>query len=375
MIKSLQISVQSIALFVILITQSGCEHETKQVPPSPIAVYVTTIVKVDGVEERWLSATVRARVETDFGFRTGGKILKRFVNIGDRVTIGQPLAQLDDVDYQLALNAAADQLKAASVDARQAASDAERFQRLVSDGSMGFADLERQKSRSDAANAREEQARRGLQVAQNKNSYTLLKAPYSGVITAMSMEVGQVVAEGSPVVSISKEDDREVVADLPEEMVNQVRQYKASAFSWDNNTSSVVLHLRELSPLAASQTRTYHARYAPNSYSDMARFPLGSTIQLRLSRQSASGMTVPLNALVKTSGEPGVWALNSTGDGIIFVKVSILSYGTNTVRVDGISDTMRIVTVGAQKLDTSMKIHPIERKIEYINEQSARDSL
>lgn len=369
--NSLKINVQAISLLLILIMQSGCEHKTTQAPPSPTAVYVTTIAKTDGVEERWLSASVHARVETDFGFRTGGKIIKRFVNVGDRVTYAQPLAQLDDADYQLALNAAADQLKAASVDARQAASDAERFQRLVGDGSMGSADLERQKSRSDAANAREEQARRGLQVAQNKNSYTLLKAPYSGVITAMSMEVGQIVAEGSPIVSIAKDDDREVVADLPEEMVNQVRQYKASALSWDNNASSVTLHLRELSPLAASQTRTYRARYAPNSSSDMARFPLGSTIQLRLSKQSTFGTTVPLNALVKTSVEPGVWALNPIGDGVVFVKVNVLSYGTNSVRVIGVSDNMRIVTVGAQKLDASMKVRPIERKLE----ESDRGSL
>jgi len=362
--KSLQNSVQTIALFAVIITQSGCEHKTTQAPPSPTAVYVTTITQTDGVEERWLSATVHARVETDFGFRTGGKILKRLVNVGDRVISGQPLAQLDDADYQLALNSAADQLKAASVDARQAALDAERFQRLVGDGSMGSADFERQKSRSDAANAREEQARRGLQVAQNKNNYTILKAPYNGVITAMSMEVGQVVAEGSPLVSIAKEDEREVVVDLPEEMVNNVKQFKAIARSWDNNETSVALYLRELSPLATAQTRTYRARYAPNSSSEMAHFPLGSTIQLRLSRQSESGTTIPLNALVKAADEPGVWVLNKGEDGVVFVKVNVLSYGTNSVRVVGVSDNMRIVTVGAQKLDASMKVHPIERKLE-----------
>ena len=362
--KSLQNSVQTIALFAVLITQNGCEHRTKQVLHSPTAVYVTTIATTNGMEDRWLSATIRARVETDFGFRTGGKILKRFVNVGDHVTYGQPLAQLDDADYQLAINAAEDQLKAASVDARQAASDAERFQRLVEDGSMGSADLERQKSRSDAANARKEQVLQALQVAKNKSSYTILKAPYSGVITAINMEVGQVVSEGSLVISISKEDDREVVVDLPEEMVNQAKQFKASALSWDNTGVSVALHLRELSPLAASQTRTYRARFAPNSYSEMARFPLGSTIQLKLSKQSTSTTTVPLNALIKTNGEAGVWALNSTGDGVIFVKVNVLSYATNSVRVTSLPNNMRIVTVGAQKLDPSMKIRPIERKLE-----------
>ncbi|CUV66063.1 putative transport/efflux transmembrane protein [Sulfurovum sp. enrichment culture clone C5] len=361
--KLLKNSVQTIMLFLILISLSGCDNKQAHTT-LPVAVYVTTISKTDEVEERWFNATVRAKIETDFGFRVGGKIVKRLVNIGDRVTYGQPLAQLDITDYQLAIGIATDQLKAASVDAKQAASDADRFKRLVSDGSIASADLERQKSRLVAAKAHEEQARRALELAQNKNSYATLKAPYSGVITAMSMEVGQVVAEGSPIVSIAKDDEREVVADLPEGIANQVSQFTASAFSFNNNDISVALHLRELSPLATLQTRTYHVRYAPNSSFELASFPLGGTIQLRLSRQLTSGTTVPLNALVKTSREPGVWALNSAGNGVVFVKVNILSYGTNTVIVVGVRDNMRIVTVGAQKLDASMKVRPIERKFE-----------
>ncbi|MCX6062308.1 MAG: efflux RND transporter periplasmic adaptor subunit [Campylobacterales bacterium] len=369
--KSMKSSVQNIAVLVALIMLTGCEHETMQAPSST-SVYVTTIGKTEGIEERWLSATVRARVESDFGFRTGGKILKRLVNVGDRVTCGQALAKLEDADYQLALGVAADQLSAASVDARQASLDADRFQRLVGDGSMGSADLERQKSRSDTANAGMEQARKALKVAQNKNSYTTLKAPYNGVVTAMSMEIGQVVAEGVPIVSLAKDDEREVVTDLPEYMVNQARQFKAKALSWDNNEISVALHLRELSPLAASQGRTYRARYAPKSYSAMEHLPLGSTIQLQLSRPAVSGTALPLSALVKTAGELGVWVLNSAGNGIAFVKVNVLSYGTDTVRVAGLTDNMRIVTVGAQKLDASMKVRPIERTLENSDDPSAK---
>jgi len=372
--QSMKNSVQNITVLVALIALAGCEHETMQAASST-SVYVTTISTSDTMEQRWLSATVRARIETDLSFRTEGKIVKRLVNVGDHVTYGQALAKLDDADYQLALGVASDQLSAASVDARQAALDADRFQRLVGDGSMGSADMERQKSRSDAANAGMEQARKALEVAQNKNSYTTLVAPYSGVVTAMSMEIGQVVAQGAPIVSLAKDDEREVVTDLPEDMVNQVRQFKVKALSWDNNEMSVALHLRELSPLAASQGRTYRARYAPKSYSEMVHFPLGSTIQLQLSRLAASGATLPLSALVKTAGTPGVWALNSAGDGVVFVKVNVLSYGTDTVRVTGLADNLRIVTVGAQKLDPSMKVRPIERKLENLDEQLVRDSL
>ncbi|MCK9372805.1 MAG: efflux RND transporter periplasmic adaptor subunit [Sulfuricurvum sp.] len=356
---------QAIALLVSVILITGCKDKTVKTPDST-AVYVTTIAKSDGVEERWLSGSIRARVETDVGFRIGGKILKRLVNVGDCVTKAQPLAMLDNGDYQLALSAAEEQFRAASVNAKQSLSDAQRFQRLSLDGSMGLAEYERQKSRADAATAGMEQARSALELAKNKDSYTILRAPYDGVITAITMEVGQVIAEGQPLLSIAKEGEREVVVDLPEEIMTHVTEFKADAQLWDNEEGSVPLRLRELSPMATLPSRTYRARYVAQSGG--LRFPLGSTLQLRLSRPSEAGVTLPLGAIIKTADEAGVWVLKRDGKHPVFVKVKILSYGATTVRVSGLEEKMRIMTVGAQKIDGSMNVTPIERNIETMDE-------
>jgi RND family efflux transporter MFP subunit len=368
--SSLKKYLQPIVLLVSVILITGCKDETVK-PPDFTAVYVTTIAKSDGVEERWLSGSIRARVETDIAFRAGGKILKRLVNVGDCVTKGQPLAMLENGDYQLALSAAEEQFKSASVNAKQSLSDAQRFQRLSVDGSMGLADYERQKSRSDAATAGMEQARSALELAKNKDSYTILRAPYDGVITAITMEIGQVVAEGQPLLSITKEGEREVVVDLPEEIMTHVTEFKAEAQPWDEKKNSVPLRLRELSPIAVLPSRTYRARYVAQQ-EGLSRFPLGSTLQLRLSRSSEAGVTLPLSAIVKTAGEAGVWVVKPNGKGVVFVKVTILSYGVTTVRVSGLSAKMRIVTVGAQKIDGSMNITPIERSVETMDELSKR---
>lgn len=357
---------QPIALIVSIIIITGCKDKIVKTPDTT-AVYVTTIAKSDGVEERWLSGAIRARVETDIAFRTGGKISKRLVNTGERVTKGQPLAMLDNGDYQLAISAAEEQLKAASVNAKQALTDTQRFQRLSVDGSMGSADYERQKSRFDAATASMEQARSALELAKNKDSYTILRAPYDGVITVITMEIGQVVAEGQPILSIAKEGEREVVVDLPEEIMTHVTEFKAEAQPWDNEDISVPLRLRELSPMATLPSRTYRARYVAEQ-EGLNRFPLGSTLQLRLSRSSKVGVTLPLSAIVKTADEAGVWVVKSNGKGVMFVKVKILSYRETTVRVSGLEEKMRIVTVGAQKLDGSMKVSPIERSVENMDE-------
>ena len=338
-------------------------------PPTPVAVvkpvFVTTVTPVASAEARTLTSVVRARVETDLAFRTGGKVVERLVEVGDVVKAGQALARLDPADYQLAVSAAADQVQAASVDAQQAASDEARFRRLLADGSVGSADHERQKARADAAAARLEQARRQLALARNREGYATLAAPYPGVVTALRFERGQVVSEGQPVLSLAREGEREIVAELPEEWVGRARTLIASATPWHDAKSPLPLVLRELSPLATAQGRTFRVRYAatPESRAQVAALPLGSTMQLKLAAPQAgpSAIAVPVTALVKGSGSAGVWVLDAKGSGLIFTPVQVVAIDDASVRVTGLAAGSRVVSVGAQKLDAHVTVRAVER--------------
>ena len=88
---------------------------------SPMQVFTTTVTHEEATQTRTFTAVARARVETELGFRTAGKVVERRVEVGDSVKAGQVLARLDAADYQLAMQAAADQVQAATADARQAA--------------------------------------------------------------------------------------------------------------------------------------------------------------------------------------------------------------------------------------------------------------
>jgi membrane fusion protein, multidrug efflux system len=369
------LSLTSLAAASLLMT--GCSE-----PPAPPAVvkpvFVTTVAQTSAAQTRTFTSVVRARVESDVGFRTGGKVVERLVEVGDRVKAGQVLARLDPADYQLAVKAASDQVEAASVDALQAASDEARFRRLLADGSVGAADHERQKARADAAAARLDQARRQLDLARNREGYAALVAPYAGVVTAIKFERGQVVPEGQPVLSLAREGDNEVVVDLPEDWVGRARNLTATAAPWHDPKAKVRLTLRELSPQASAQGRTYRARYAAASESraQVSALPLGSTMQLSLSAPQAGPATVslPVTALVKGSGAPGVWALDAKGSGLVFSPVQVVSLDDSTVQVTGLATGSRVVSVGAQKLDAGTIVRAIERAPETPSTTVAKSS-
>lgn len=368
-------SLSSIAAAGLLL--GGCSE-----PPTPPAVvkpvFVTTVAHAASAQTRTFTSVVRARVESELGFRTGGKVVERLVEVGDRVKAGQVLARLDPVDYQLAAKAAADQVQAVAVDAQQTAADEARFRRLLADGSVGAADHERQKARADAAAARLDQANRQLELARNREGYASLVAPYAGVVTALRFERGQVLAEGQPVASLAREGENEIVTELPEDWVGRARKLSATASPWNDPTSRVQLVLRELSPQASAQGRTYRARYSAgaDSRAQVAALPLGSTMQLTLSGLQAGPATaaLPVSALLKGSGPPGVWTLNAQGSGLVLTPVQVVSIDAATVHVTGLAVGSRVVTVGAQKLDAGLTVRAIERAPEAAPASVAKSS-
>lgn len=356
------------ALALALVAASGLLAACSDRPaPAAIVtpVFVTTVTEASSAQTRTFTSVVRARVETALGFRTGGKVVERLVDVGDAVQAGQALARLDAADYQLAESAAAEQVQAAAVDAQQAASDEARFRRLLADGSVGSADHERQQARADAAAARLAQVRRQLDLARNRQAYTTLVAPYAGMVTALHFERGQVVAEGQPVLSLARDGEREIVAEIPEEWVGHVRALAATATPWSDTKSSLRLVLRELSPVASAQGRTFQVRYAaaPQARARVAALPLGSTMQLKLSGPSTgpAAALVPVTALVKASGPAGVWVLDDKGSGLVFTPVQVVSIDDAAVRVTGLKVGSRVVSVGAHKLDAGTAVRAIER--------------
>lgn len=337
---------------------TACSPAAEKAPPMP-AVYVTPVHNDHGQDVRILSGAVRPRVESDLAFRAGGKVTARLVDIGQAVRAGQPLARIDAADYQLAADAAAEQLRAAQVDATQAASDAARFKRLLADGSVGAADHERQQARSEAAAARLVQAERQLEVLRNRAGYAVLMAPFDGVVTGLQVEVGQMVAEGQAVMALAKPGELEVVVDVPEALAadlrNQISQARMAGMS-----DLAKLNLRELAPSASAQTRTFRARYAIAS--PPAGLRMGVTADVQLARKGAAASAeLPSGALLTTHKTPSVWLVNDKAGTLTRQAVTLLSQSTDRVRVTGLPDGVLVVSAGAQKLDAGMKVQAVMR--------------
>jgi hypothetical protein len=179
------------------------------------------------------------------------------------------------------------------------------------------------------------------------------------VVTTVRIEVGQVVAEGLPVVSIANPGEPEIVVDVPEDQVEAFKTagFKASLASAPADTFEVAL--RELSPQAVAQTRTYRARLKPVNARTL---PLGATATL-LTDRVVSGTpvaAVPSTAITQDKGQPALWVVKRIGKEplgtVELLGVSMHGYRNDEVLVSGPPDGEQVVTAGVQKMAPGLKV-------------------
>jgi RND family efflux transporter MFP subunit len=337
---------------------AGCEANTAPAPKAERPVQVQQVVFENQNASREFVGIVRARYETDLGFRVAGKIVTRVVNVGDRVRAGDVVAHLDPGDLTLQVQSAEAELAAATSNLAQTKSDFERYSALKSRGYASVADFDRKQVAKDEAEGRLERARRALSLAGNQLGYADLKADADGVITAVLAEPGQVVAIGQGVARLARRGDKEAVVALPESFLDEARNATATVKLWSETGRTFAAHLRELSPQADVATRTYAARFTIDDADDSVA--LGMTATVMLSHPDKNQVArLPLSAILNRGAGPTVYVVDGS-DALVARPVTVAAFTEQSALVTGgISGGETVVTLGVQTLEPGRKVRTI----------------
>ena len=335
---------------------SGCSPAETAVNPEPPLVQVAEAAPGIGGVSRY-TGTIRARTESNLGFRVGGKILERLVDPGDHVTRGQPLMRLDRTDYSLALNAARASVEAARAQMIKARADEERSRKLVADGWTSKQTYDQNKGTADAAIAQFANAEAQASQIQNQAGYAELQADADGVVMEVPSYPGEVVVAGQTVVKLARDGAREAEIFLPEAS-RRLAKGDATATLYAEGETTYPARLRELSATADPATRTYRARYILSGDGEDA--PLGATVTLQLKSQDQSRpatVEVPLAALFDQGRGPSVWRFDAATGTVKPQAVRVARMGEERAEIAaGLDPGDRIVALGAHLLKADQKV-------------------
>ena len=308
------------------------------------------------------AGSLRARHESVLGFQVAGKVARRLVNVGDAVSKGQVLAELDRVDLDLEVGGAEAALASAEADAALATAELVRHEELHQRKLVSQSALDARRSAEKAASARVREARARVEAARNAASYAALRAPAAGVVTQVDAESGQVVAAGMPVLTLAQTGAIDALINVPEGRIGAFRiDMPVRVELWADSSVELLGKVREISPEADPRTRTFDVRVAIDALPEAAQ--LGMTARVALIDDRGEGYGVPLAAVTEIDGRPVVWRVDPQSLEVAPVPVEVRIWGSETAVLDaGVDAADWIVAVGVHKLIEGQAIQPIDRE-------------
>ncbi len=332
---------------------AGCSRN--EAPPAdvrPVRALTLATGAVGSTTE--FSGDVRPRYESRLGFRVGGKISARKVDVGTVVKRGQVLMQLDPQDLRLGQAQAQANLRAAQTNYELARADLKRYQDLRSQNFVSQAVLDQKTAAAHSALATVEAARAALREQANQTGYATLESDADGVVTGIDAEVGQVVQAGTPVVRVARTDEKEVVIGVPEDQVDELRDVSdVKVKLWADPNQSIPGKIREIAPVADPATRTYTVKVSIPPRDDI-RLGMTAVVQLAHAKGGAA-LKVPLSALYHDKGVTSVWVIENGAVRLVPVQVGGVS-GNDVLLAGGVKPGQTIVTAGVNLLKPGQKV-------------------
>ncbi len=351
------------ALFVIGMTLAACQKT--EAPPPIIRPVLSLVVQPGDAAAATYAGVVQARYQADLSFRVAGRVVARDVNLGEFVSRGQRLAALDPTSLEANLRSVEANRTAAEAQFTNADATLQREAALLAQHSTTQAAFDAAKQASDAALAAEKQAAAAFDKANEQLGYASLVADTDGVVTAMNIEVGQTVAEGTTALSIARPEVRDAVIDVGEYALPDAAIGAPFTVALQSNPAVTAQgKVREVAPEADPATRTHRVKIALDA--PPPAFRLGSTIAAQPVQQLDKQILVPDTAILRKDGKTLVWLIEAqAGDSKQFtaktveVELGTLAGGQSggpVLVTKGLAAGQRIAVAGVHSLTEGQSV-------------------
>ena len=331
-----------IATILALLAAVSCgSNEGKTEQAAPVAVTPNVEVAVAQAravpQESTYASTVEAYVVNNIMPQQGGRIRKINVEVGDYVSKGQILAEMDRLQLdQLALQIQND-------DAEYA-----RIKSLYEEGGL---------SRSDF-----EAAELGYKVRksnyQNVEENTILRSPVTGYVTARNFDVGDMFAMSAPLFTVQQVVPVKLLVGISESEYTKVKKGDTVTLTVDAIPGRTFRgKIDRLYPVIDAATHTFKAEVVVDNQNKVLR--PGMYARVTVNFGSRSSVVVPDQALVKQEGTGTRFIFVLQEDGTVkYLPVKTGRHmGTEYEILEGLQDGWKVVVKGQAALRDGVKVN------------------
>ncbi len=345
-----------LALALVAAALSGCNDRT-DVPSAHAAFVRTEVVQPkDRQASITLTGEVQPRFRADLSFRVSGRVIARYVDVGTHVKAGEVLALLDPAEQEADVDAATAAVLAAESQLRVAKATFERQKALIASGFTTRTAYDQAQEGLRTAEGALEAAGALLGTAKDVLGYTALRAEADGVVTARSLETGQVVQAAQPVFSLAQDGERDAVFDVYESIFlgnADDRSVSLALVSDAGVTASG--DVREVSPAVDPKSSTIRVKVAIKD--PPAAMTLGSPVAGSVKVKAQRQIALPWRALMAAGSRPAVWTVDPATRTASLKPVTVGGYEAGEVLIKaGLEPGERVVVDGGKLLSVGQHV-------------------
>jgi len=354
---------------LLVLFLSGCE---KEIPQKEMIRSVRTIkvTSPDDFTKRWFPGQAKATQEVELSFRVEGPLVEFPVDVGDRIKKSQVVARIDPRDFQVDLRNAKGSLEESKAVLVRAEADYDRVVRIKKkdSGAISQAMIDRNKQLVESTKAGIRSLKASVDAANDKVSYTYLKAPFSGIVSAKYVENHEDVKAKQPILRLIDHSKIEMIVNIPENLISHAdflkNQGDVLIVRFDPFPGrEIKAGIKEIGKEASKTTRTYPVTLIMDQPDDINILPgMAGKAASSVDREDSAvqnTIVVPETAVFSTGEDSKtyVWVVVDAGKKVNQREVKtgdLLDSGI--VVMEGIVAGETIVTAGVHYLKEDQKI-------------------
>jgi RND family efflux transporter MFP subunit len=291
------------ALLFCFFTASAINHAAEL--PFPLAAAQMTTLP----QEHILDGVVEAVNQSTVSAQTSGRVQEILVDVNDQVPAGTLILRLRDTEQRAALAQARASMEEAQARSQEAEAEYQRVRGIAERKLAAKAELDAATAARNAARARLDAARAGVDRAQEQLDYTVVKAPYSGIVLQRHVQIGETVQPGQALISGFSLAELRVVTGVPQRLIESVRRHQQARVMVPDDSGSHSIDAAKLTlfPYADAQSNVFKVRvYLPENTTGV--YP-GMFVKVAFATGSGSHLVIPQQTLVQRSEVSAVYVV------------------------------------------------------------------
>jgi RND family efflux transporter MFP subunit len=348
--RRLRLPALAIAAPALLLGACGGEsHETAgEVAPTHVAgtlytlrdTIIATTFQAAGVAEPLRQASL--------GTKLMGRVTEVLVQEGDLVKAGQPLVRIDSRELEARAAHVAASMAEASAVREDAATQAGRIRALYADSAAARAQLDAAETALARAEAGLATARAAEAELQAVSSYSVIRAPFAGVITARFVDPGAFAAPGAPLVAVQDASQLRISTTVTPEIAQRLRRGQTLDSTIEERAVRAIVE--GVVPASGGNLYTVNALVPNGERTSLA----GSAATLSVTLGEHRALVVPATAIVRQGDLTGVMLRTRGGDELRWVRLGEAAGETVEVTA-GVHSGNQIVIRDARQAPAAVK--------------------